>query len=97
MRASESLLLADATPTVSPAIGQGCNASLEDVLIFTQLLEHYNYDWAKALPAFSEQRLPDAHALQDLSNLFIPCTKGLVLEFFVQLPVDRLLQRWLPK
>jgi len=45
-----------------PSIGQGCNASLEDVLILGHLLETYKDDWGKVLPAFSQQRVPDAHA-----------------------------------
>jgi kynurenine 3-monooxygenase len=91
------LLIGDAAHAVSPSLGQGCNASLEDVLIFGQLLEQYEDDWALVLPAFSEQRVPDAHALGELSNYSFPRTKALVFEFFLRLTMSRLLHRWFPK
>ncbi|MGL4617630.1 MAG: FAD-dependent oxidoreductase [Chroococcidiopsis sp.] len=90
------LLIGDAAHAVSPSLGQGCNASLEDVLIFEQLLEQYDDDWALALPAFSQQRVPDAHALGELSNYSFPRTKILVVEFFLRLTTSRLLRRWFP-
>jgi kynurenine 3-monooxygenase len=91
------LLIGDAAHAVSPSIGQGCNASLEDVLVLERLLEQYEDDWALALPAFSEQRVPDAHALKDLSDYSFPRTKVLVVEFFLRLTLSRLLHRWFPQ
>lgn len=91
------VLIGDAAHAVSPSIGQGCNASLEDVLIFEQLLNQYGDDWAQVLPAFSKQRIPDAHALQDLSNYSFPRTKLLVIEFFLRLTLNRYLHRWFPQ
>jgi kynurenine 3-monooxygenase len=91
------LLIGDAAHAVSPSIGQGCNASLEDVLVFERLLEQYEDDWSLALPAFSKQRVPDAHALKDLSDYSFPRTKVLVVEFFLRLTIHRLLHRWFPQ
>ncbi len=91
------LLIGDAAHAVSPSIGQGCNASLEDVLIFEQLLEQDGDDWALALPAFSEQRVPDAHALGELSSYSFPRTKMLVVEYFLRLKLGRFLHRWFPQ
>jgi kynurenine 3-monooxygenase len=91
------LLLGDAAHAVSPTIGQGCNASLEDVLIFEQLLEQYNDDWAQALPMFSEQRVPDAHALQELSNYSFPRSKSLIVEYYLRLKFHRILHQWFPQ
>jgi kynurenine 3-monooxygenase len=91
------LLIGDAAHAVSPAIGQGCNAALEDVLVFERLLEQYEDDWALALPAFSEQRVPDAHALRELSDYSFPRTKRLVVEYFLRLKIHRLLHRWFPQ
>lgn len=91
------LLIGDSAHAVSPSIGQGCNSSLQDVLIFGQLLNQYEDDWAQALPAFSQQRLPDAHALQELSDYSFPRTKPLVAEFFLRLTLSRLLHRWFPR
>ena len=90
------LLIGDAAHAVSPSIGQGCNASLEDVLVFERLLDRYEDDWAQVLPAFSEQRVPDAHALRELSDYSFPRTKVLVIEFFLRLTMSRLLHRWFP-
>jgi len=91
------LLIGDAAHAVSPSIGQGCNSSLEDVVILGQLLEQYGDDWAKVLPHFSEQRVPDAHALQELSNYSFPRTKLLVVEFFLRLTMGKLFHQWFPR
>jgi kynurenine 3-monooxygenase len=90
------LLIGDSAHAVSPSIGQGCNSSLEDVLILGQLLEQYGDDWGKVLPLFSEQRVPDAHALQELSDYSFPRTKLLVVEFFLRLTMGRLFHQWFP-
>ncbi|MEG4059167.1 MULTISPECIES: NAD(P)/FAD-dependent oxidoreductase [unclassified Microcoleus] len=90
------LLIGDAAHAVSPSIGQGCNSSLEDVLILGQLLEQYGDDWGKVLPQFSQQRVPDAHALQELSNYSFPRTKLLLVGFFLRLTMGRLFHRWFP-
>ncbi len=91
------LLLGDSAHAVSPSIGQGCNASLEDVLVLGRLLETYDDDWNQALPAFSQQRLPDAHALRELSDYSFPRNKLLVIEFFLRLTAGRLLHQWFPQ
>lgn len=91
------LLIGDAAHAVSPSIGQGCNASLEDVWILDQLLDHYADDWSQILPAFSQRRIPDAHALQDLSTYSFPRNKWLVLEFFLRLTIGRRLHQWFPQ
>jgi kynurenine 3-monooxygenase len=91
------LLIGDAAHAVSPSMGQGCNASLEDVLVFDRLLERYEDDWALVLPAFSEQRIPDAHALKELSDYSLPRTKLLRIEFFLRLTFHKLLHRWFPQ
>lgn len=90
------LLIGDAAHAVSPSIGQGCNSSLEDVLILGQLLEQYGDDWGKILPLFSEQRVPDAHALCELSDYTFPRNKLLVIEFFLRLTISRLFHQRFP-
>ncbi|MCT7971784.1 FAD-dependent oxidoreductase [Laspinema olomoucense] len=91
------LLMGDAAHAVSPSIGQGCNSALEDVLILDKLLDRYRDDWRQVLPQFSEQRVPDAHAVQDLSDYSFPRNKRLIFEFFLRLQVGRLLHRWFPQ
>lgn len=90
------LLLGDAAHAVSPSIGQGCNASLEDVFVLGQLLEQQGDDWGKVLPLFSQQRVPDAHALRELSDYSFPRDRRLVFEFFLRLTIGRVLHRLLP-
>lgn len=91
------LLIGDAAHAVSPSVGQGCNASLEDVRVFERLLEQHEDDWSLALPAFTQQRVPDAHALKELSDYSFPRTKVLGVEFFLQLTLRRLLHQWFPQ
>ncbi|NJL40016.1 MAG: FAD-dependent monooxygenase [Leptolyngbyaceae cyanobacterium SM1_4_3] len=91
------LLIGDAAHAVSPSIGQGCNASLEDVRVFERLLEQHEDDWSLALPAFTQQRVPDAHALKELSDYSFPRTKALRIEFFLRLTLKKLLHRWFPQ
>ncbi|NEO88179.1 MAG: FAD-dependent monooxygenase [Spirulina sp. SIO3F2] len=91
------LLVGDAAHAVSPSIGQGCNSALEDIVILNQLLDRYDDDWAQVLPQFSQQRVPDAHALRDLSDYAFPRTPLLVLEFFLRLTLGRKLHQWFPQ
>lgn len=90
-------IIGDAAHAVSPAIGQGCNSALEDVSILTRLLDRYHDDWSQALPQFSQKRVPDAHALRELSDYAFPRTKKLVLEFIIRLKVRRFLHRLFPR
>lgn len=91
------LLIGDAIHAVSPSIGQGCNASLQDVQVFSQLLDQYQDDWSQALPALTAQRLPEVHALRDLADYSFPRSKRMVLEFIFRLTLGKKLQRWFPK
>lgn len=91
------LLIGDAAHAVSPSIGQGCNSALEDVYILNQLLDKYQDNWSRVLPCFSQQRIPDAYALQQLSNYSFPRKKRLVLEFFLRLKIARILHSWFPQ
>ncbi|MCT7983506.1 FAD-dependent monooxygenase [Laspinema sp. A4] len=91
------LFIGDAAHAVSPSIGQGCNSALEDIFILDQVLDRYQDDWSQVLPQFSQQRIPDAHALQDLSDYSFPRNKRLIFEFFFRLQLGRLLHRWFPQ
>ena len=66
------LFLGDAAHSVSAAVGQACNAALQDVEKFIQCLEAEKDDWYKSLVTFSEQRILDAHALHELSDYSMP-------------------------
>ena len=91
------LLIGDAIHAVSPSVGQGCNASLQDAQIFNQLLDQYQDSWEEALPEFTRQRLPDAHALRELSDYSFPRSKPMVAEFIFRLTIGKKLKRWFPQ
>jgi kynurenine 3-monooxygenase len=91
------LLIGDAAHAVSPSIGQGCNSSLQDVMVFSQILDEYQDDWEKALPNFTLRRLPDVHALRDLSDYSFPRVPRMNLEFVFRITLGKKLRRWLPK
>ncbi len=67
--AVQTVLLGDAAHTMSPVMAQGLNSGLEDVMVFTQLLEQHSGNVDSALPAFTQQRLPDIRALVMLNEL----------------------------
>ncbi|MEL7036308.1 MAG: NAD(P)/FAD-dependent oxidoreductase [Cyanobacteria bacterium J06592_8] len=90
------LLVGDAVHAVSPSIGQGCNASLQDVQVFAQCLDQYEDKWEQALPAFTNQRLSDVHALRDLSDYSFPRSKPMMLEFIFRLTIGKKLRPWFP-
>ncbi|MEC4806886.1 MAG: FAD-dependent monooxygenase [Jaaginema sp. PMC 1079.18] len=90
-------ILGDAAHAVSPAIGQGCNSALEDVSLLNNLLDEYQDDWSQVLPQFSQKRVPEAHALHELSQYSFPRSKRLVLEFFLRLTLGRKLHQWFPQ
>ncbi|NET42638.1 NAD(P)/FAD-dependent oxidoreductase [Okeania sp. SIO2B3] len=90
------LLVGDAVHAVSPSIGQGCNASLQDVQVFAQCLDRYEDKWEEALPAFTAERLSDIHALRELSDYTFPRSKPMMLEFIFRLTVGKKLRPWFP-
>ncbi|MBT9315287.1 FAD-dependent oxidoreductase [Leptothoe spongobia] len=91
------LLIGDAAHAVSPSIGQGCNSSLEDIQLINQLLDQFQDDWSQVLPQFSQQRVPEAHALKDLSDYSFPRSTPLIIEFFLRLTLGRKLHQWFPQ
>ncbi|MEH2141093.1 FAD-dependent oxidoreductase [Nostoc sp.] len=92
------LLIGDAAHATSPSLGQGCNASFEDVAFFDKLLDEYSDDIAKAIAQFSLRRKPDVHALVELSDNAYPLSgKLLFLEFFIRLRSAQILHQLFPK
>ncbi|BAY18156.1 putative kynurenine 3-monooxygenase [Anabaenopsis circularis NIES-21] len=78
------LLIGDAAHAVSPSIGQGCNAALEDVLIFDQLLDKYSDNIEEAIAQFTVRRQPDGYALVELGDNAFPLSQGLFIEFMLR-------------
>ena len=91
------LLIGDAAHAVSPALGQGCNAALEDVVILNQLLDEYADNLRLALEQFTTRRLPDTHAVVELSNNTLPLSRSLYMEFIIRERLAKVLHRFFPK
>uniref|UniRef100_A0A5F9CW79 Kynurenine 3-monooxygenase n=1 Tax=Oryctolagus cuniculus TaxID=9986 RepID=A0A5F9CW79_RABIT len=64
---SHCVLMGDAAHAIVPFFGQGMNAGFEDCLVFDELMEKFNNDLSICLPEFSRFRIPDDHAISDLS------------------------------
>ena len=92
------LIMGDAAHATSPSLGQGCNASFEDVALFDELLNEYSDNFAEAISQFTLRRLPDAHALVELSDYTFPLSnKLLFVEFFIRLRAAQFLHQLFPK
>ncbi|XP_075845332.1 kynurenine 3-monooxygenase isoform X2 [Microtus pennsylvanicus] len=64
---SHCVLMGDAAHAIVPFFGQGMNAGFEDCLVFDELMDKFNNDLSLCLPEFSRFRIPDDHAISDLS------------------------------
>jgi kynurenine 3-monooxygenase len=90
------LIMGDAAHSVSPSLGQGCNAALEDVAIFDKLLDEFADDWAAAIAQFTVRRIADAHALTALSDYALPANPQLFVEFIFRQRLAEVLHRFAP-
>jgi kynurenine 3-monooxygenase len=90
------LIIGDAAHSVSPSIGQGCNAALEDVAIFDKLLDEYADDWAQAIAQFTLRRKADAHALVELGDYSFPSSYQLFIEFVLREQLAKTLHQLFP-
>lgn len=93
------LVIGDAAHATAPAMGQGCTSSLEDAKIIDRLLEQCEDDWAKVLPLFSQQRVPEIDCMHELSNYSAPDNrhKLLEVEFHLRSFISGLLHQWFPR
>jgi kynurenine 3-monooxygenase len=91
------LLIGDAAHAVSPSLGQGCNAALEDVTVFDKLLDQYSDDIALALEQFTINRKEDAHALAELSENALPSSSKLFFEFMIRQRFAKIMHQLFPK
>jgi kynurenine 3-monooxygenase len=95
--ANSVLLVGDAAHAVSPILGQGCSAALEDALVFNQLLDWYRDNLSQAVPQFTPRRHPDMMALEQISDSLIPLTMTMAFSLLFKHGFDRTLHRWFPK
>lgn len=91
------LFLGDSAHAVSASLGQGCNAALQDVFIFHHLLGQKDNNWASALEAFTESRLREVHALEEMSTYSNPRSSLMRVEFLVRVILGSLLPSWIKK
>ena len=61
------IMMGDASHAIVPFYGQGMNSGFEDCTVFDEVYEAQNGDWKQVMPAFAEQRKPDADAIADLA------------------------------
>jgi kynurenine 3-monooxygenase len=62
-----AVLLGDAAHSTGGASGQGCNSALQDAAALATALERFGGDVKAATAAYSRERVPEGHALLDLS------------------------------
>lgn len=91
------MLIGDAAHAVSPALGQGCNAALEDVVIFDQILDECADNLAVAVEKFTIHRQADGNALVELSDYSFPTSKKLFFELLLRNSLSKYLHPILPK
>ncbi|XP_064091379.1 kynurenine 3-monooxygenase-like [Macrobrachium nipponense] len=95
---STSLLMGDAAHAMVPFYGQGMNCGMEDCVVLDELMNKYDDDLEKVLPAYSEHRNPDAEAIVDLAMYNYIEMRDLVNSrlFLLRKKWDDLLSRLLP-
>ena len=64
---NNTLLIGDAAHAIVPFFGQGMNAGFEDCRILNDLLNQYDDQWEKVLPAFERERKKNADAIAQLA------------------------------
>lgn len=74
------MLLGDAAHTMTPALGQGLNCGLEDVVVFAQCLKDFDGDLDAALPAYTKARLPDIQAIMTINEVVATSDVGLATQ-----------------
>ncbi|KAL3130529.1 hypothetical protein ABBQ38_008341 [Trebouxia sp. C0009 RCD-2024] len=73
----KTVLLGDAAHTMSPVMGQGLNSGLEDVGVFAECLQQHQDNVDMALPAYTQQRLPDVQAIMTINEVVASSEVGL--------------------
>ncbi|KAA6420858.1 MAG: kynurenine 3-monooxygenase [Trebouxia sp. A1-2] len=72
-----TVLLGDAAHTMSPALGQGLNAGLEDAAVFADCLQQHRGNVNTALLAYNTRRLPDVQAIMTVNEVVASSDIGL--------------------
>lgn len=91
------LIIGDAAHAISPSLGQGCNAALEDTLILNELLDEYGDNFAQVLEQFSLRRKDDAYAVAEMSEFGFPSSKKLMIQFILRERFQQILHKLFPQ
>lgn len=108
---SNVVIIGDAAHAMVPFYGQGLNAGMEDVRVLFEILDkHGVYDpshdattrdaaRAAALQAYTDQRVPDAHAINELSRLnYLEMRSGVTSRLYViRKFIEETLDRYVPQ
>ncbi|XP_017571288.1 kynurenine 3-monooxygenase isoform X1 [Pygocentrus nattereri] len=61
------VLMGDAAHAMVPFYGQGMNAGFEDCIVFNEIMDQFNEDFAAVLPEYTRVRAPDDQAMAELA------------------------------
>lgn len=64
-----TFLIGDAAHAIIPFYGQGMNCGFEDCTVLDSLIEEFDHDWSKIIPAYQIARKPNSDAIADLAKL----------------------------
>lgn len=64
-----TMLIGDAAHAIIPFYGQGMNCGFEDCTVLNTLIEEFDHDWSKIMPAYEIARKPNSDAIADLAKL----------------------------
>ncbi|XP_796984.1 kynurenine 3-monooxygenase [Strongylocentrotus purpuratus] len=94
----KAVIMGDASHAMVPFYGQGMNCGFEDCLVFNEIMDQFDGDFAKVLPHYSTFRGPDAKAICDLAMYNYVEMRSLVNSrwFLFRKKVDWLLNWFLP-
>ncbi len=65
---------------MSPVLGQGLNAGLEDIAVFVDCLQQHHGHVDTALPAYNARRLPDVQAIMTVNEVVASSDIGLSVQ-----------------
>lgn len=60
-------LLGDAAHAIVPFFGQGMNCGFEDCTVLDEMLDRFDDDWERALPAYEAARKPNTDAIAEMA------------------------------
>jgi len=96
---SAAVILGDAAHAMVPFYGQGMNAGFQDCVVFDDLLDKFANDFAKVLPAYTENQYPNSAAIVDLAlgNYVEMRSKVASQWFLLQKKTEAFLHKFAPK